>query len=284
MGLLQSIMITLVFAALKRFRVVRFPDFSIALTYQLFPIPIFYTINLVTGLGATKFITAPMFVVLRRFSIPLTLFLQYHILGVSCSKHAIWSICILLLGSLIAMLEDFSFNWIGYLLCFVNDMGDSFESILTKKQLVENHHRPSKDVHESQERLLDAVNKADISDCENQSDLIDHTCSKDVSAGESQIDIGKVGILYYSALFNVLPLFVLVIANGDLKATFALDSWFDPLFPFIFLSSSLLSVLFLYTWITCTDLNSPLLSQIVSCLRSILTTYIGKKSRNNQFN
>jgi solute carrier family 35 protein len=265
MGLLQSIMITLVFRTLKHFRIVRFPDFSIALARQLFPIPIFYTINLVTGLGATKFITAPMFVVLRRFSIPLTLFLQYRILGIGCTRQAIFAISILLMGSLVAMMEDFSFNLIGYLLCFVNDMGDSFESILTKKQLV-NNHRLAKSSHESEESLLESGHKSDLPDSDQ---------SKDDDSIAEELDIGKVGILYYSAFFNVFPLLLLVLINGDLVNCFSFEAWMDPLFPFIFFSSSLLSVLFLYTWITCTDLNSPLLSQIVSCLRSILTTYIG---------
>ena len=264
MGLMQSIMITGIFRILKAYRLVNFADFSWPMVRQLFPIPLFYFVNLLTGLGATKFISAPMFVVLRRFSIPLTLLLQYRMLGMRYSRQAMFAIAILMLGSFFAMFEDFSFSFWGYFLCLANDFGDSFESVLTKKQLNTGRRvAEQKTTAEDMEQLLEDKQASALS-----------SFAKEKSEDE-EIEIGKAGILYYSALFNIVPLFIFAYLSGDLVSLIHFDGWIDFKFSILFVVSLMLSVLFLYTWITCTDLNSPLLSQIVSSLRSILITYVG---------
>jgi len=135
MALMQASSISLTLSILKKLKIVSFPSPSFKLIRQLFPIPIFYLINLLTGLGATKYISVPMFVALRRFTIPLTIVLQYYILQTKTSRRAMFAIFILFLGSLIAVLQDFQFNLFGYFLCLVNDIGDSCEAIFCKRQL-----------------------------------------------------------------------------------------------------------------------------------------------------
>ena len=56
MALMQATSISVTLFILKQLKIVSFPSFSFRLTKQLFPIPIFYLINLLTGLGATKYI------------------------------------------------------------------------------------------------------------------------------------------------------------------------------------------------------------------------------------
>lgn len=87
--------------------------------------------------------------------------------------------------------------------------------------------------------------------------------------------LGQVGILYYSVIFNVIPLCILVWITGDFAIATKFEGWYDKTFIFWFFLANFLGLLNLYSWISCTDVNSPLMSQVVSCVRSMLTTYLG---------
>lgn len=298
MGLMQAASISLTLFILRKLKIVAFPSFSFRLIRQLFPIPIFYLVNLLTGLGATKYISVPMFVALRRFTIPLTIVLQYYVLKTKTSSKAMFAIFLLVLGSLIACLQDFQFNLLGYFLCLVNDVGDSCEAIFTKRQLNLKNHRDDLGRYK---RLQEAASKA----TENGDGTANGKLSNGVAAkydknqnleeyykkdtkketkkeskkdeiNYDEINLGKVGIIYYCALLNVVPLALVVYFSGDLEGAIQFDYWSDFIFCVMFVSCSFFSLVFLLTWITCTDFNSPLLSQIVSVMRSILSTYIGR--------
>jgi len=89
------------------------------------------------------------------------------------------------------------------------------------------------------------------------------------------MNIGKVAIIYYCALLSIVPLCFVVYLTDDFRGALKFEYWNDYLFTLMFISCSFFSLIFLLTWITCTDFNSPLLSQIVSVMRSILSTYVG---------
>lgn len=198
-----------------------------------------------------------------------------------------FAIFLLVLGSLIACLQDFQFNLLGYFLCLVNDVGDSCEAIFTKRQLNFKHHRDSLRRYK---RLEDAAQSTENGEPNgkisngvalkyDKNQNLEEYYKKEAKKDETnydEINLGKVGIIYYCALLNVVPLGLVVYFSGDLEGTIQFDYWRDIVFTLMFVSCSFFSLVFLLTWITCTDFNSPLLSQIVSVMRSILTTYIGE--------
>lgn len=206
-----------------------------------------------------------------------------------------FAIFLLVLGSLIACLQDFQFNLLGYFLCLVNDVGDSCEAIFTKRQLnLKNHRDDLRRYKRLQDvALSEATENGDgtangkigngvalkYDKNQNLEEYYKKETKKETKKDETnydEINLGKVGIIYYCALLNLVPLGLVVYFSGDLVGAIQFDYWSDLIFTLMFVSCSFFSLIFLLTWITCTDFNSPLLSQIVSVMRSILTTYIGE--------
>uniref|UniRef100_A0A0M3ISJ8 WAT1-related protein n=1 Tax=Ascaris lumbricoides TaxID=6252 RepID=A0A0M3ISJ8_ASCLU len=72
--------VSILFVA-SSFRIVSVPSFDRSIPRKIFPLPLIYVLNLVSGLGGTQKINLPMFTVLRRFSIVMTMILEYIILG-----------------------------------------------------------------------------------------------------------------------------------------------------------------------------------------------------------
>ena len=223
----QAIVIITSLRILKALKLVHFADLTKSVPAKIFPIPVFYMLNLLTSLGATQNLSIPMFTVLRRLGIVMTLALEYSLLSITPTRLVIFAVAQILLGSGIAAFEDLSFSLIGYVLILIYDFFGACEGVYVKKKL-------------------------------------DDTNS-----------LGQVGTLYYSVLFSVIPIVCFVWVNGDIDLAYDYDQWHDPYFVCWFFSTNFMGLFNLYSWVMCTDYNSPLMSQIVSCLRSILVTYIG---------
>ncbi|XP_075455300.1 nucleotide sugar transporter SLC35D2 isoform X2 [Ascaphus truei] len=93
-------------------RIITFPDFHRQIPKNLFPLPLLYIGNHLTGLSSTKKLSLPMFTVLRKFSIPFTLVLEMIILSF-----------------------DLSFNLEGYILVFLNDFFTASYGVYTKEKI-----------------------------------------------------------------------------------------------------------------------------------------------------
>jgi len=112
-----------------------FPNFTRKVFYRMFPLPIFYAVNLFGGLLSTKALSLPMFTCLRRVSILLTLILESVILKKSHNIYIKISVMIMLFGAFIAAVDDLSFNLLGYVYITVNNIATAANGVYTKKKL-----------------------------------------------------------------------------------------------------------------------------------------------------
>lgn len=104
----------IVLSIAKMFRIVSFSNFSHDLPKKLYPLPILHFGNMVTGLGGTQAMSLPMFTAIRRFSILITMLLEFRILGIKPSLAVQFSVWCMIGGSILAASDDLTFTITGY--------------------------------------------------------------------------------------------------------------------------------------------------------------------------
>ena len=88
-------------------------------------------------------------------------------------------------------------------------------------------------------------------------------------------EINKHEILYYNALFSILPLALISICTNSLDTLSSFEHWSSPGFILSFCTSCLMGYLLMFSTVLCTHYNSALTTTIVGTLKNILTTYVG---------
>ncbi|KAM4876263.1 nucleotide sugar transporter SLC35D2 [Thomomys bottae] len=116
-------------------KIIHFPDFDKKIPIKLFPLPLLYVGNHISGLWSTSKLSLPMFTVLRKFTIPLTLLLEIIILGKQYSLSIVASVFAIVIGALIAAGSDLAFNLEGYIFVFLNDIFTAANGVYTKQKM-----------------------------------------------------------------------------------------------------------------------------------------------------
>lgn len=98
----------------KKTKVISFPEFKCDIPEKLVPLPIFHFGNMMTGLGGTQMMPLPMFTALRRFSILLTMLLEFRILSITPPFAVQLSVWAMIAGAILAAADDLAFTIEGY--------------------------------------------------------------------------------------------------------------------------------------------------------------------------
>ncbi|KYN34968.1 UDP-sugar transporter UST74c [Trachymyrmex septentrionalis] len=135
LGIGQMLATILVLFFAKRLRYVEFPNLEVTTFTKIWPLPLIYIGNMIFGLGGTKQLSLPMFTALRRFSILMTMIAEYYILGIKARLSIQLSVYTMILGAVVAALNDLAFNLEGYVFILLNDFFTAANGVYMKKKL-----------------------------------------------------------------------------------------------------------------------------------------------------
>uniref|UniRef100_A0A3P8WT58 UDP-N-acetylglucosamine/UDP-glucose/GDP-mannose transporter n=1 Tax=Cynoglossus semilaevis TaxID=244447 RepID=A0A3P8WT58_CYNSE len=199
LGIGQMIVTVVVLYAAKRSKIVKFQDFDTSIVFKIFPLPLLYVGNHITGLASTKKLSLPMFTVLRKFTILMTMILEAYILRKKFSKPLIYSVLMIVFGAMVAARCD----------------------VVTKT------------------------------------------------------GIGKYGVLFYNALFIVIPTTSASLLTGDLHKAVTFEGWVSVTFVLCFLMSCFMGFVLMYSIVLCSYYNSALTTTVVGAIKNVAVAYVG---------
>ncbi|KAK9522920.1 hypothetical protein VZT92_019356 [Zoarces viviparus] len=135
LGIGQMIATLVVLYAAKMSKIVQFQDFDRSIPLKIFPLPLLYVGNHITGLASTKKLSLPMFTVLRKFTILMTMVLEVYILRKTFPKSLVYSVVAIVLGAMVAASSDLAFDVEAYSFILLNDAFTAASGVYTKKKL-----------------------------------------------------------------------------------------------------------------------------------------------------
>lgn len=131
----QMLASILILGAGKRIGIITFSDFNRDIPRKLFPLPLIYSGNMMFGLGGTQALSLPMFTAIRRFSILMTMMLEFKVLGIRPTKPVQISVWCMVGGALLAASDDLSFNLHGYTYVMITNTLTAANGVFLKKKL-----------------------------------------------------------------------------------------------------------------------------------------------------
>lgn len=225
-GLSQMVAAVVILWSCRELNYASFPPLSRDTTRKVMPLPLFYIGNVLFGLGGTQHMSLPMFTVIRRFTILFTMLGELLVFKTRPSVQVQLSVLLMIGGSIIAALNDLSFDFYGYLLALLANICTAAGNVYVKKKL-------------------------------------------------DSKDLGKSGLIYYNALFSLLPTLAIAFGSGQFGIVGAFDKWSRLDFLVFFALSAFMGLILNYSMFLCTHLNSALTTTVTGTLKNIIVTYLG---------
>lgn len=134
-GMGQMIVAVILLGLFRELGFISFPRLSRDLPRRVFPLPLFYVCNMITGLNSTQSLSLPMFTVLRRFSILMTMLLEFYVLKTRPRRLIVLAVFIMIFGALVAASNDLAFDATAYCFILANDFFTAANGVYTKNNL-----------------------------------------------------------------------------------------------------------------------------------------------------
>ena len=261
LGLGQMISTIVILWIGRGLNIINFPDFSPSIITKISPLPLFYAGNMIFGLAGTQALSLPMMIVLRRFTVLMTMVAEYVMLKVKPDFNVQLSVLMMIFGAFVAAINDLAFSFLGYTYILMNNVCSCMNVVVTKKKL------NAKDLGKYGLLFYNSLLMLPftIMLCYITGDI--YKAYEFNGWTKTNNHDGNIGLTDYNATKVKLH-------HGGEDIQFELTN-LNVVFLFHFLLSCVFGFILMFATLLCTLHNSALTTMIIGSLKNIIITYVG---------
>eukprot|EP00547_Thalassionema_nitzschioides_P004744 CAMPEP_0194222346 /NCGR_PEP_ID=MMETSP0156-20130528/32707_1 /TAXON_ID=33649 /ORGANISM="Thalassionema nitzschioides, Strain L26-B" /LENGTH=473 /DNA_ID=CAMNT_0038953099 /DNA_START=100 /DNA_END=1521 /DNA_ORIENTATION=- len=212
-----------------------YPRITLQSIQHMMPLPLIQVLNVGFGLFGTKAISIPMFTALRRTSVLLTLLSEMYLLRLPTPSAVIASVALLVLGAIVAAMNDLAFDGPGYWAVTASAVATTAYGVVSKIK-------------------LSGANK--------------------LSKWEILYINSLVSIPFFCTIISIQPS-KSPDSDNAWQDILDFPHWTNPMFGICFALTSCLGFWLNFFILFNTQVNGPLSTTIVGTAKNVFTTYLG---------